>query len=441
MRRAVRISVVVLLWAPIFALFGHVASGIGPADLPGFNMGAKAHAMQWAFNSPSLGIPADPTGELDVAHTEITLKSGPVSYALGSVLWPGQVAAALPSFLQGQIENGSGGQFKFPFPVPNYPIRAESFFPQGPTTQSTQAGTVVMDSSAQASSSSASASLNRFGLPGVFTVGTQSSAASDGFDDQGAVTMVNAAANDISFLGGIMKIQSVTSLVTVRSDGDKGTVAGTTIVQGATVMGHGVTIDEKGVHVENQGTGTAAAQAAVNSVLKNAGMEVALAAPKDELSGPAASRSLPGLIVKMNDFALAAITSGTFTADQEMTISFAPAKANVSAAKGFTLPSGDTVVAPVAPPSSGTNTTTTITEGSRGGDESSGDTGSISQPATQNNGVTLAAAPTLKDFRGIPVAIFILLLLVAFATSRPLMAAADRLLYGRGASGCPEGKD
>jgi hypothetical protein len=438
-RRTVRIAVVVVLWAPIFAFAGHVASGLGPNELPGFNMGAMANAAQWAFNSPSLGIPAEPTGEFDVAHTEVTLKSGPVAYALGSVAWPGQVAAALPSFLQGQIENGSGGQFQFPVPIPNYPIRAESFYPQGPTRANSQAGTIVMDSSAQAASSEAAASINTFGVTSVVKVGSHSSMAANGFDAEGAVSMVRSAANDISAAGGILQIDSVVSTITARSDGDKGTVAGTTTVLGATVQGHGVVIDSSGVHVEGQGTGTAAAQQAVNAALKNAGVSVELAAPVDEKSGAAASRTLPGLVIKVNDFALDAITSGSFTADQEILVSLAQAQANASASKAFTIPT-DTTIGGFTPPVDvgGTNTTTTITEGSRGGDIPSGSSGVVSQPS---NGVTLASAPTIKDFNGIPVAIMVLLVLVAFATSRPLMAAADRLLFGRGAAGCPEGLD
>jgi len=449
MRRFVRIGLVVALWVPIFALVGHVASGLGPADLPGFNMGGKADAARWLFESPSLGIPAEPTGEFDISHSEVTLKSGPAAYGLGSVAWPGQVVAALPSFLQSDIQTASKNQFQFPVDVPNYPVRAESFYPQGPTKANSQAGTILMESSAQAESADAAASLNSFGIPLLGTVGTQSSSASNGFDPQGAFSMVRAAANDVSIAGGVLKMQSVVSTATARSDGDKGTVAGTTTVQGATVQGHAVTIDSSGVHVDGAGTGTAAFQQAVNSALKSAGITVQLASPVDTVSGPSAARNLPGLLVTMNDKAVDQLVSllpaalqsqirGQFTPDQEMTITLAPVSVNATAAKAFLLPTVPTVVGGLTEsttPSAPSSSTTTTTSGGSSGAPS------VSVPSDTGVPTTLAAAPVVKNFTGVPVWLFIVLFAIALVTARPLMALADRTLFARGgASSCPEGR-
>jgi hypothetical protein len=449
-RRLVRIFVVVALWAPVFAFVGHVASGLGPSDLPGFAMGGKADGARWIFESPSLGIPASPTGELDISHSEVTLKSGPASYALGSVAWPGQVVAALPSFLQGEIESQSGNSFSFPFDVPNYPVRAESFYPQGPTRANSQAGTVVMESSAQAGSADAASSLNSFGVPLLGTVGTQSSMASNGFDDQGAFSMVRGAANDISIAGGLVKIQSVVSTATARSDGDRGTVAGTTTVQGASVAGHAVSIDADGVHVEGQGTGTAAIQQAVNGALKSAGLTIELAPPIDRISGASASRDLPGLLVTMNDKAVDRLVSllpaseqqqirGQVTFDQEMTITLAPVSVNATAAKAFSEGVPD-IGGGVLPSSGGSSVPSSgVAAGDAGGTPVGGSSGSSPLGSSSGAPVVLAASPTLKNFTGVPVWLVIVLVVAAFATARPLMALADRVLFARaGAATCPE---
>ncbi len=446
MRRFVRLALVVALWAPIFAFVGHVASGIGPTDLPGFNIGGTADGARWIFESPSLGIPAEPTGEFDISHSEVTLKSGPAAYALGSIAWPGQVVAALPSFLQGEIASQAGKSFAFPFDIPNYPVRAESFYPQGPTKANSQAGTVVMESSAQAESADANASLNSFSIPLLGSVGTQSSMASNGFDDQGAFSMVRGAANDISIANGILKIQSVVSTVTARSDGDRGTVAGTTTVVGATVAGHAVTIDASGVHVDGQGTAIATIQQAVNAVLKSAGITIELASPIDTISGASAARNLPGLHVTLNDTAVDQLVSllpaslqsqirGQVTFDQGMTITLAPASATASAAKAFLLPAADTSVGGLTQGvTGGTPSSVTSTGGG-----STAPVGGSSAPVTSGGGVVIAAAPTVKNFTGVPVWLVILLVALAFVTARPLMAAADRLLFARkGAAVCPE---
>jgi hypothetical protein len=447
MRRFVRIAVVVMLWAPIFAVVGHVASGLTATDLPGFAMSGKADAARWIFESPSLGIPAHPTGEFDISHTEVSLKSGPVSYALGSVAWPGQVVAALPSFLQGVLVTQSGQSFTLPFNVPNYPVRAESFYPQGPTKANTQAGTIVMDSAAQPQNADASASINSFGIPLLGSVGTQSSTSSSGFDEQGAVSMVRAAANDVSVAGGLIQIQSVVSTATARSDGLKGTVAGTTTVVGATVGGHPVTIDSSGVHVEGQGTATAAFQQAVNGALKSAGISIGLASPQDTLAGAAAARTLPGLYITVSDTGVDKIVSllpsniqsqirDQVTFDQEMTMTLAPVSVATTAAQAY-LPGLPTIVGGVTQSVSGA--TPPIVETTRAG---SPDVSSGGAPVVASGvPTTLAAAPALKNFTGIPVWLVILLVLLAFATARPLMALSDRLLFARGgSSACPEGK-
>jgi hypothetical protein len=45
------------------------------------------------------------------------------------------------------------------------------------------------------------------------------------------------------------------------------------------------------------------------------------------------------------------------------------------------------------------------------------------------------------DFDGVPVWLVALLVIVAFVSSRPLTALADRLLAARAGGGCPEGRN
>ena len=210
-------------------------------------MGTKATAVQLVFDSPSLGVPAKPTGELNLAYSEGTFKSGPSGYGLGSVLWPGQVVAALPPFLVGMIEEQAGQEF--PLDLPAYPVRAETFYPQGPQDSSFQAGTVVMSSKAHDTFTEAVSHLNSFAFPGIADLGQQYSMTSTGFDSQGAVSMAEAGVTGINLFGGQVQIDGVTTMATARSDGEKATVAGKTTVVGASIAGQDVSIDSNGVHV------------------------------------------------------------------------------------------------------------------------------------------------------------------------------------------------
>jgi hypothetical protein len=300
MRKLLKIALVLAVWAPAIVLGAGYAQSLNAEDFSGFDMGAKATAISFTFDSPSLGIPAHPTGELNFAYSEASLQSGPAAYGLGSIVWPGQVAAALPAFVQATIEQESGGQFDFPVDVPNYPVRAESFYPQGPTDAKLDAGTMHMRSAAKERSAEGIAYLNSFSVPAVGTMGNQSSFSTLGFDPEGAVSMAEASATDVSLLGGIIKIDSVVTRAAARSDGEKGKVAGTTTVTGASVQGvGGVIIDSNGVHVADQSAGTAAQQQALNQVLNQLGITMQLSRPVDSSAGPKASRSLGGLLISI----------------------------------------------------------------------------------------------------------------------------------------------
>ena len=434
----VRIGIVLLVWVPVVVIGTKFATGLTSADFAGFDMGTKATAVQLVFDSPSLGVPANPTGELNLAFSEATFKSGPSGYGLGSILWPGQVVAALPPFIIAIIEEQSGSDI--PLDLPTYPVRAETFYPAGPQDSSFQLGTLVMSSKAHDTFTEANAHLNSFAFPGIISLGTQTSMTSTGFDPAGAVSMAEAAVNDLS-IQGVLTIDGVVTRATARSDGEKGSVAGTTSIVGAEVAGTPVTIDNEGVKVADQaGPGVAAAQLAVNQALAQAGISVELAAPVDTVAGPSATRALGGVIVTMKSDPLNAVLAllppdirkqitDQITFDQTFSIAIAPAAVSAGAGLGIDQEPADIGVPPAADLGDGTSTSTETTD--TGSVDTSGETTVPTGPAP----VSLST-----DFDGVPLWLVIVLLLVALASSRPLVMAADKLFAARGvAAACPNG--
>jgi hypothetical protein len=450
-RRLIRIVIVTLLCSPV-VIWARGASGVSVTDFSGWDMGAKATAVQWVFDSPSLGIPAKPTGELNLAYSEATLQSGPAAYGLGSSIWPGQVVAALPPFLQDTIEdnfaaNGGPEDF-FPVDLPAYPVRAESFFPQGPTTASLDAGTIHMRSNAKETSAEGVSYLNKFEIPFIAAMGNQSSFAQNGFDTQGAVSTVEASATDVSVLNGLFRFDSVVTRATARSDGEKGSVAGTTTITGATMQGVGsIVIDTDGVRVNEEGLGAAAAQQQVNQVLNQFGISMQLSKPVDTIEGPKGSRSLGGLIISVKSETLEPLIAalpaelqteirGQFTPDQTIAIQVAPAVVSAAAVKNVEFPITD--VGPTAPEAP----TTDVGDVSEVPSDDGGVSGTGGTPP-QAAGPSTVGRPEITTVRttfdGVPVWMVILLMLAAFVASRPLTALADRALSGRGGSvGCPD---
>lgn len=450
-RRLLKILIVVALWAPIGVIAAGYAQSLNAEDFSGYDMGAKASAISFIFDSPSLGIPAKPSGELNFAYSEASLQSGPAAYGLGSILWPGQVAAALPPFIVGIIEEESGGQFDFPVDVPPYPIRAESFHPQGPSAASLDAATMHMRSSAKEKSAEGVAYLNKFLLPGIASMGNQSSFSTLGFDPDGAVSMTEAAANDISLLNGAIKIDSVVSRAAARSDGQKGSVAGTTTVVGAEVGGTPVAIDSNGVHVAGNQTPTAAQQQALNQVLNQLGVTMELSKPVDTIAGPKATRALGGLVISIRSSTIDPLISalpapiqseirGQITFDQVFSIQVAPAAVSAGAARAIEF-APPAVVPPTAPTSDDDGSSTDVPLTPAGEDTGAGTPVDASGVPTTVGGNTIAVQPVKTDFTGVPVWLTVLLVLIALGASRPLTILADRIFASRGAGGCPNGGD
>ena len=462
-RRLLRILIVTALVVPVFAA-ARLAGGVGASDFSGFDIASKATAAQWTFNSPSLGIPAEPTGELNFAFSESKLESGPSGYGLGSIVWPGQVAAALPAFVQGEFERqcqedkqpvpdgptvpgGSPEQCDLPTELPNYPVRAESFHPQGPRQATAGAGTTHMRSNASESAAEGVAYLQQFAFPAFGEMGSQSSFSTSGFDPQGAVAMAEAAANDVSLFNNLITFDSVVTRATARSDGVKGTVAGNTTITGASINGTPVVIDTTGVHIADEdGLAVAAAEQAVNGALSAVGVSIELSKPVDTIQGPKATRALGGVIVRMKTSTaeplIAALPDdleqqirGQLTFDQEITIQLAPAAVTAGAAKAleFEVPelppvvegTSDTPTQPTTPTDTTTGDTTTTTPGET--------------TTTNAGGTTVAAAPVNVSSDGIPVWLAVLLVIAAFVLSRPLSGLADRVLAMRaGGVACPD---
>ena len=139
---------------------------VARADSPaigGFQMISNANGITFNYDQPSFGLPAAHTFELHKAHAETAIDSGPTSHGLGSILWPGDLVGNAPAGLAAnflvfdptsggylgpvvdaiksganqisdQITKNNGGK------SPSYPIRAESFYPQGPKDDTYEPG-------------------------------------------------------------------------------------------------------------------------------------------------------------------------------------------------------------------------------------------------------------------------------------------------------------
>jgi hypothetical protein len=441
MRRALAATGCLLL------VYGALATAAGRADaqteevLAGFQLEAVSDALAINYNQPSLGIPATPTGEIDIVHTNAKLQNGPSSYGLASILWPGQVAANIGSAFPG---------------VPSYPVRAESAFPAGPgeaTFPEGGGGSSLMRSEAGEAGSEAFATIASIGVSGLFDAGSQSSSTKTSVTSSVALSEASATATGLSLGGGAITIESVSTRITAQSDGKAGKVGGQTSVVGMEIAGTPVRIDGNGIHVQGESTdpGAAILKQTLNGVLNQLGISFALSDAIDLIEGPKATRSLGGLIITFEPSFLASgfemlpdelkqqiranFPAAATEFDQTIRLVVAGAAVSAAAAPGFGLAPAPDV--PSLPTGGG------ATSGGNGGESGPNDGATTGTPVSGDVGTGAlssgGAAPVSfpEPFGGLAIWLGIGALLIAAASSRPLTWAADQVFARRAATGCP----
>lgn len=341
-RRAIGIGGATLVLAAL--PFGPSATG-QTEGIYGFQMVTSATAVMMTYDQPSVGLPAKPTLELRKVHTIASLDSGPSGRALASLAWPGDLIGNAPpelalDSLTADPTNGDwstweaycgtyggcleehiarvrepvrqGMQFNCTAPDGSppsgtgnpctYPVRAESFHPQGPaeTVNDTALG-AGMRSKAEEKVAEAVTTIQRAGFPGALSLGAMNSSSFSGVVKDAAVSEARTHITDINLLGGVIKIEGLTSYGKAVSDGVKATLEGAVKITGLTIQGNKFTVDGTGIHYPDGAQdpyGTYAKQY-IDEHLAPRGIDLTVVQPVDARNGAAASRTVSGLIITL----------------------------------------------------------------------------------------------------------------------------------------------
>jgi len=286
----------------------------GPNALGGYTLAAIGSGMSVFYEQPNFPVPATPTFEVNLGYTNATFNAGPTGASLASVFWPGQVAAngasQLGLLLGGYLAPAFGGN---PPTMPNpgpWPVQANTRYPQGPTSQNNDNGTITMEASSTAASSTASSAMGGLGgasgaPAGLVSAQSVGSTAQSTVDNAGeAVAQATSSVHGVSIAGGLITIGQVTSTASSASDGNQATVKGTSTIAQVAVAGEAVTVDATGVH--SSGTAPTSVPVlgsvapTVNQILSMAGITMTVTNPTDTVAGPSGVRQLDGLQVVMD---------------------------------------------------------------------------------------------------------------------------------------------
>lgn len=297
---------------------GSSGSGSTPgSNLGGFNLASSAAGISVDYEQPNFPIPANPTFEFDMGYSTASYDAGPVGAANASVMWPGPVIAGggnqLPLLVDPYLEQYAGPLASTIEPlVPTsltYPVDAPSAYPGGPTSATNNNGPMAMDSSSDATQSSATSSLAIVGgsasesaLPaGMLTVRGISSTSQDTIDSLGnAVSEATSTVHGID-LAGFIDISSVSSTATSSSDGNNASLSGSSNVTGVTIAGEPVTVSSSGVNVVGNNENLLGSLVpSVSQILSTAGITMELTNPTDTVNGASGQRLLQGLAVTID---------------------------------------------------------------------------------------------------------------------------------------------
>ena len=247
-RRLVRLVIVAfLLGAVASPTAGAQTAGEEPdvSQFGGYIVSSRSNGFQVTYDSPGLLPTGSPIFQLSVPEAVATLNSGPVGYALASFVYPGPLVADLGSALAASGQETG---------IPPYPVRAEAFFPSGPTeARQGEQGTEMVATTAFGDSRARSSFGGLDFAPAAF-VGAARSASQSVIEGDQVVSRTRTAISDVVLFGGIINIDSVITDIVATSNGTESASAGGTKVSGVTVLGLPATIDEDGLKFDEPPT-------------------------------------------------------------------------------------------------------------------------------------------------------------------------------------------
>ena len=305
-------------------LVGLAAVGTGVAGMveagataaPGSGLGSidvESHAS--GYRVPMYSSSGEDV-EAEIPWATVTMQSGGTTHALTSMYWPGDTGGhggdtlkllGTPCILfnpQGALPTDPPCVYQ-PSPPPdsayqnmNDPYKAEAQSGSGSPTANSGGQGVTMLAVAHSTDASAQTVMSGSSMPG----------AGDTFGETTTVTSVKATGprtlvvdatsvvHNVSLGGGVITIDSVTSVAHAVSDTVTGTGTAQTTVNGMKVAGVPVTVDSSGIHVGPQ-NGPLPPTDQLNAALQQSGFQIYVAKPSKTVKGAAITLDAGSLIL------------------------------------------------------------------------------------------------------------------------------------------------
>src|SRR5438270_2332563 len=254
---------------------------------------------------------AHPEGGGQAPYSTSALTSGGLGYGLSSIAWPGATEAnadkvALLLFPKTvDVPNGPSvpvpdavtALFQQAAPATNYPIRAEARTGGEKPDSSLDAQGATLKAHADAVLANATATMKGATGQAGFSFGNAETIASTVLNDTTGQASADSKITKID-VGGVIKIDSVTSTATASTTASGSKADGATVVQGMTIGGQDAYVDNDGVHIAKQGQpANAVASQIANQALNGGGFKFFVSQPQQDVQGATASYTAGSLLI------------------------------------------------------------------------------------------------------------------------------------------------
>ena len=288
--------------------FGSARAADGP-KFGSYTVSATAPGFEMYEDEPSAN--AHPEGGGQAPYSTSALGSGGLGYGLASVAWPGATEAnadkvalllfphdvAVPNGPDVPIPDAVTGLANQALPFTSYPIRAEARSGTDKSDSTLDGQAATLKAHADALLANASAVMKGADGQAGFGFGNAETIASSVLNDTSGEASAESKITKID-IGGVIKIDSVTSTATASTNATDSKSDGTTVVQGMTIGGQDAYVDNDGVHIGKQGQpANAIASQIANQALTNGGFKFFISQPQQEVQGPTASYTAGSLLI------------------------------------------------------------------------------------------------------------------------------------------------
>ena len=264
----------------------------------------------------------DPLMEMGTSYTRtnITSEGSGLSHALAAQVYPGSLLVGFAG-CGGSGIPGIGSTITKGWVQANYPAgggcqtNAHTTLVGLPSSPLTQIASITggdLRAKALEGVGGASIETTRFVVSGgaaaeVLSVGSMTTSSNATALGKSVQNVVTSTLKDISLLGGILKIGTLTSTSAASSDGTTGVAQGTLTFANATMLANGtrheISIDNKGIHSDDPQLSrdqNLALSEQINDLLAQAGITLAAATPANIIDGASGESSVGGLTIALD---------------------------------------------------------------------------------------------------------------------------------------------